>query len=65
MARNRLAETIINFGAHRGKRFDEVPLKYLDWCLSQDWLWDETKAHIKAYLSDPSIKKLLEEELEE
>lgn len=41
------------FGVHSSKRFDEIPLKYLESIVDAVWLWDSTKDKIEAYLNHP------------
>ena len=58
----------IPFGKHKGEPFHEIPLKYLDWLIGQDFMKDKfpnIKDIIEIYLSAPSIKKELEAELME
>lgn len=58
---------VLKFGPpeYRGKelydiaRFDDG-LKYLDYVVGQDWLFEDTRKMIKRYLSEPSIKRDLE-----
>lgn len=53
------------FGAHIGMALDAIAaddagLKYLDWLLGEGRLYGTLKEAVLAYLSDPSIKKELE-----
>ncbi len=44
----RLGATVMPFGAHQGKSFDEVPLEYLDWlCGTQESFHQALKAYLK------------------
>lgn len=54
----------LKFGNYRGKKLDEVPLRYLDWLLGQKWLDGITKSMVTLYIKDPAIAKELERELE-
>lgn len=58
-------KTKIPFGKHKGKPLDQVPLRYLDWLLSQEWLFADLKQKITKYLKDPAIAQELQRELEE
>lgn len=40
------------FGAHRGKRFDDVPLSYLEWLLSEQEGFHKL---LREYLNHPEI----------
>ena len=60
-----LKNAVIPFGEHKGERLDEVPLKYLDWLLGQDWVFDDLKRKIRKYLEDPAIARELDRELTE
>jgi len=42
--------TIMSFGKHRGKRWDEAPSDYLQWILDKSDLDRDTKANAKHYL---------------
>jgi len=45
---NRLGNTKIDFGGHKGKTFDEIPLAYLDWlCRSQECFYRDLRAYLK------------------
>lgn len=35
---------------HKGKRLIDVPVKYLDWLINQEWLYPETKKKITDHL---------------
>jgi len=44
----RLGSTLMPFGAYQGKRFDDVPLEYLDWlCRSQEDFYRDLRAYLK------------------
>lgn len=56
---------IVFFGKYTGKTIDKIAetdegLKYLDWIVGQDWLYDGTREAIKVYLADDTIKSELE-----
>jgi uncharacterized protein (DUF3820 family) len=46
--------TTIPFGQHKGKPLDEVPVRYLDWLIGQDWMDGK-----------PTLKRAIEEHLKE
>lgn len=49
----RLGATIVPFGKHIGKQFDEVPTDYLDWlCREQE----EFYKTLRAYLKHPQLE---------
>lgn len=57
---------VLSFGRYKGKTIDKTAesddgLLYLDWLNAQTWLTDPLRAHLKAYLEDPTIEKELEE----
>jgi hypothetical protein len=59
------SQTRIPFGQHRGQTIDQVArtdkgLKYLDWLLGQDWLRQEMRNAIEAYVLHPSIAQELD-----
>lgn len=54
----------LTFGKHKGETLDEVPLKYLDWLLGQEWLFDDARKAISAYLKQPGNARALDRELE-
>lgn len=58
------AAFMLNFGKHRGKTLDEVPLSYLDWLNGLEDLRPHVRAAVDVYLGDPAIQKALREELE-
>jgi hypothetical protein len=41
---------LMPFGAHKGKKMEDVPAHYLDWCSGQAWIdsWPQVKAYIEA-----------------
>lgn len=44
----RLGALVIPFGQHVGKRFDDVPLDYLDWlCREQESFYKTLRAYLK------------------
>ncbi len=44
----RLGATVMLFGSHQGKTFDETPLEYLDWlCRSHEEFYKDLKAYLK------------------
>ena len=46
----RLGRTVIDFGGHKGKCFDDIPLAYLDWlCRTQGEFYRD----LRAYLTPP------------
>ena len=58
--------TRLMFGKYKGKTLDEVPLDYLDWLMGQEWFSTRPEYEaVRTYLDAPSIKELLERELEE
>lgn len=54
-----LSFTVVPFGQYRGQTFDQVPLGYLDWLGSQDWLYGEFKTRLHQYLSRSCIEQEL------
>ncbi len=57
-----LSETVVPFGAHQGKTFDETPLGYLDWLGGQPWVsYGEFAKRLGQYLKHPCIQKELDE----
>lgn len=49
----RLGATEMPFGGHAGKKFDDVPLEYLDWlCRSQEDFYKS----LRAYLRHPELE---------
>lgn len=43
-----LAAERIPFGIHAGKRFDEIPVEYLDWlCGEQEGFYQKLRAYLK------------------
>ncbi len=49
----RLGSTIMPFGIHAGKSFDDVPLEYLDWlCRSQEDFYKT----LRSYLRHPELE---------
>ncbi|KKL61112.1 hypothetical protein LCGC14_2198560 [marine sediment metagenome] len=59
--RNR--DYVLIFGKFKGKTLENTPLTYLDWLLSAK-LHDSTREAIEGYLSEPVIKRELEQEFE-
>lgn len=55
---------VLLFGEHQGNALENIPLKYLDWLIGQNWLRDDTRKIIEEYLNDPVIQRELESELE-
>jgi hypothetical protein len=50
----RLGQTVIRFGSHCGKKFDQIPIGYLDWlCGEQETFLKE----LRAYLKHPGLKE--------
>jgi uncharacterized protein (DUF3820 family) len=56
-----LSKTVMPFGKHKGKTFDEVPLTYLDWLVGQN-LREPLKSKLEEYLAHPLIARELESE---
>lgn len=57
---------VLKFGTHRDKPIDVAAetddgLLYLDWLNGQPWVKEPLKTHLRNYLTDPTIKKELEE----
>ena len=49
-------------GIHKGKKLDKIPLKYLNWLISQEWFgfkYTEDAGVVKKYLKDPVIAREL------
>jgi hypothetical protein len=42
------------FGVHKGKRFEDVPERYIVWCSEQDWIekWPTVKNYISKFLQE-------------
>ena len=58
----------ISFGKHKGKPLKDIPLTYLDWLIGEKFMKEKfpnIKDIIEMYLSAPSTKKELEDELME
>ena len=49
----RLGATKMNFGAHFGKSFDEVPLDYLSWLCGSS---EDLLKSLRAYLKHPELE---------
>jgi len=47
------------FGKHKGSLIEDVPLSYLEWLLSQDWLKDPMKTEINTFLFNGNFDKLI------
>lgn len=62
MPRDDLDETVLPFGAHKGKTLDQVPAEYLDWLVGQDWFKQKRDLYDKVsrYLEKPFVKAELE-----
>jgi uncharacterized protein (DUF3820 family) len=62
-----LERTVLPFGKHKGKTFDQAPLMYLDWLMGWDGIdsFPHLKRKLAAYLTHPTIKYELDRELEE
>jgi hypothetical protein len=57
-----LSATVIPFGAHQGKTFDEAPLGYLDWLIGQPWVSSgEFAKRLTQYIAHPAIQKELDQ----
>lgn len=56
---------VLQFGQHKGQRIDDVPLKYLDWCMGQWWLSRQARMAIRSYLDDHAIAAELRKEMGE
>ncbi len=44
----------------KGRTFDEVPLRYLDWLSGQKWVYGPFRRRLTLYLTKPCIKRELE-----
>lgn len=42
----------LRFGKHKGKDLTEVPLEYLDWLLTQDWLYPNVRLAVQREVDD-------------
>lgn len=51
---SRLGQTIIRFGSHCGKKFDNIPVEYLDWLCGQQ---EELIKELRAYLKHPELQE--------
>lgn len=40
----------LNFGKHKGKSLEDIPVEYLDWLIGQDWLKSDIKELITKHL---------------
>ncbi len=49
----RLAAVRLDFGLHKGKFIDDVPLDYLDWLCGET---EETARKLRAYLKHPELE---------
>lgn len=49
------------FGAHKGKRYADVPARYLDWAVGQSWInkWPEVVAYVAKH------RRVIDMELDE
>lgn len=57
-----LSDTVIPFGAHQGKTFDEAPLGYLDWLAGQPWVcYGDFAKRLVQYMKHPAIQKELDQ----
>lgn len=50
----RLGQTVIRFGSHCGKKFDQIPLDYLDWLCGEQ---EDFLKGLRAYLKHPALKE--------
>ena len=60
----------IPFGKFKGKTLDQIGstpegLRYLDWALGQDWLHNYERDAIATFLSDPAVKRELDDALDD
>lgn len=63
----KLDDTIIPFGKYKGEKLNDIDLKYLDWCIGQDFVkidYPDFYEKLVQYMSDPVIERELEQELE-
>ena len=44
--------TELPFGKHEGERIRDVPVSYLDWLIGQDWLDEDLREDVEAFLED-------------
>lgn len=51
---SRLGTTIIEFGKHKGKTFDDIPLDYLNWLFTQ---YEYFIKHLNQYLNHPDLEQ--------
>lgn len=53
------------FGIHKDKLLSEVPKKYLEWCLEQDWIdkWSNLGDNIKALLQELNSQQVSQEDI--
>ncbi|MHC4569512.1 MAG: putative quorum-sensing-regulated virulence factor [Planctomycetota bacterium] len=50
-----MSEVEIPFGKHRGEAIKDIPIKYLDWLLGQDWFvekFDDLAEEVKEFLEN-------------
>ncbi len=52
------------FGKYTGIKLEEIPLKYLDWLIGQDWLKDPVKMCVEEYMSNDTVQRELDSELD-
>ena len=57
---------VLKFGEHKDKTLDKAAetdrgLLYLDWLNGQEWVKEPLKTHLRNYLTDPTIKKEVDE----
>lgn len=48
-------DTVLTWGAHKGKKLANVPAHYLLWVYNQDWMKSPTRSELKAlkeYIND-------------
>ena len=54
-------ETVMPFGVHKDKTFDQIPASYFDWLVGQAWFREHRLyGSVCKYLEKPFVKAELE-----
>ena len=62
-----LADELFPFGTHKGKKFADLPDRYITWLSEQDWLhkWGNVELYVKRRLEKLNEGKASKEEIAE